>query len=307
MVDTEIRLELCGKTCGSKPAARVWGLYMSRRRILKLIHLVGTAWLILCVGCLIVLKLREAGVRWAVILPFSGHAGVLTFLLVSLHFAIFRGVDRSQKIEVEHPLTTADCYTGFYVATPFLGSIAGLVGGLGNQTVTSFLSHIGLGTLGMTFLVWMIVDPAAGLAEMLVPASRRHRRERLAKLRAVRRQHQRQREELLASVFERERQQHRHWQEVLAPHAERLAGLLADSGADFARAEREAIDIGVNAWQIGGIECMRQLRDMAMDISRQASESRPVVDYISFWWDGVGNWRPAGLVGQACQGESSID
>jgi hypothetical protein len=213
------------------------------------VHVAGMVWLVLCVGLLLVFALRDAGFHWWVIFSLSGHSAVGIFLLTSVYlFAFFRGVDRSQKIEVEHPLTTGDYYAGFYVATPFMGSVAGLLGTTHAETAVQLLLGMALGTLGMTFVVWVIVDPAAGVLELVFPESRRHRSVRLAELRAVRLQRQRQREELLASVLRNEQEQHRRWQEVLEPHAERLAGLLADCRADFARAKCEAVDIGVRAW-----------------------------------------------------------
>jgi len=44
------------------------------------------------------------------------------------------------------------------------------------------------------------------------------------------------------------------------------------------------VDIGAHAWHLGGINCMRQLRDMAMENAGPAKTT----DYISYWWDGIG-------------------
>jgi hypothetical protein len=40
---------------------------------------------------------------------------------------------------------------------------------------------------------------------------------------------------------------------------------------------------------------MRELHGMAMDICRQKYDKRDIVDYISFWWDGIGSWRSPSL------------
>jgi len=175
---------------------------MTRRNVLKLIHLTSTAWFMLCVGYILVLALRQAGVNWWLIFSLSGHSAVLIFLMVSLYlFAIFRGVSSSQKIEVEHPLTSTMYYTAFYVATPFLGSLAGCLGMMGENRISQFLQGIALGTLGATFLVWVIVDPVMGLLEMLLsPTSRKHRAERLALAKAQREKAQEDHERLLAEV-----------------------------------------------------------------------------------------------------------
>lgn len=274
---------------------------MTHRNKLKLVHLASTAWFALCVGYILTLALRQAGVRWWVIFSLSGHSALLIFLLVSLYlFAIFREAGRSQKIEVEHPLTSTNYYLAFYIATPFLGGIAACLGMIGENRISQFLLGIALGTLGATFLVWVIVDPVVGLLEMLLPpASRKHRAERLAQAKAQREEKQKARERLLAEVLAKDELTRRNWQEMLEPQAEKLAGLLitnsllgeAEGGIDTKQAEREAVNIGVSAWQIGGLSCMRQLRDMAIAMCKQKSQSETIVDYIPVWWDGIGSWR----------------
>jgi len=266
---------------------------MTRRRTLKSIHLAGTAWFILCVGYILAFALRRAGVNWWVIFSLSGHSALLVLLLVSLYsFALFKGLGRSQKIEAEHPLTNTNYYTVFYITTPFLGGLAGCLGMIGVSVIKQFLLGVALGTLGATFLAWVIVDPVTGLLEMLLPAaSRKHRAERLAQAKAEREKRQKDRERLLAEVLAKEESERRGWQEALKPHAEKLAELLTTNRIDFKQAEREAADIGVKAWQIGGLSCMRQLRDMAMDLCKKKYQDSMIVDYVSSWWDGIGSWR----------------
>lgn len=267
------------------------------RRALKSIHLASTAWFMLCMGYILVLALRSRGVRWWVIFSLSGYSALLVFLLISLYlFAIFRTVGRSQKIEAEHPLTSTNYYMMFYVSAPFLGGLAGCVGMIGVNTISQFLLGITLGTLGTTFLVWVIVDPVAGLLEMVLsPTSRKHYIERRAIAKAQRANRQRERAKLLAEVLTREELNRRHWQEVLRPQAEKLAELLTASEIDFKQAEREAVDIGVKAWQMGGLSCMRQLRHIAMTICKERNQNGSIVDYISTWWDGIGSWRNPSL------------
>jgi len=271
---------------------------MSRRRILKSIHLASTAWFILCVGCILVFALRQAGVRWWIIFSLSGHSALLVFLLISLYlFAVFRGVDSSQKIEVEHPLTSTDYYTVFYIVAPLLGGIAGWLGTVGVNRISQFLLGIALGTFVTTFVVWVIVDPLTGLLEMLLPpGSRKHRAQRLAQAKAERETKQKAHERLLADVLAREESDRHLWQEALKPQAEKLAGLLVASGKiDFEQVEREVVGLGVKAWQMGGVNCMRLLRDMAMAIYRKRNQNEAIVDYISSWWDGIGSWRNVSL------------
>jgi len=196
---------------------------------------------------------------------------------------------------VEHPLTSTHHYMGLYVAAPLLGGLAGIVGMIGVQHVSKFLLGIALGTLGTTFAVWVIIDPLIGLVEMLLPASRKHRAERLARVEAERRARTERREQLLAEAFAREAQEQQRWEARLKPHAEHLADLLTTDASNIERAEKEALDLGATAWRLGGLTCMKQLRDMALAISREKRGEHEVIDYVSYWWDGVGEWRRPSL------------
>jgi len=271
---------------------------MFRRKVLRSIHLAATLWFVVCVGYIFVLGLRQAGVRWWVVFSLSGHGALVIFLLVSLYlFAVYRGISSTQKVQIEHPLTSTPYYNMFYVIAPFLGGLAGCLGMIGiDTTVGHFLSIVALGTLATTFLVWVIVDPVAGLLEMLLPpTSRKHRAERLAAARVQRQEKQKERERLLAEVLAKEESDVRHWRDVLKPQAEKLAALLTSGEADFENAERQAADIGVTAWQTGGLVCMRALRDMVIELTRQSRPDRAVTDYISVWWDGIGSWRSTSI------------
>jgi len=269
---------------------------MTARRVLKLIHLASTIWFMLCVGCIVITTLHQAGFNWWLIFSLSGHSALAVFLLISLYlFALFRGVGGTQHIAVEHPLTSTHYYMGFYVAAPLLGGLAGIVGMVGVPTASRFLLGIAMGTLGTTFAVWVIIDPVTGLVEMLLPSSRKHRAERLARAEAERRARQERREQLLAEAFAREAQERMRWEKRLKPHAEQLAGLLTTDASGLSRAEKEALDLGATAWRLGGLTCMRQLRDMAIAISKEKRGEQEVVDYVSHWWDGIGDWRRPSL------------
>jgi len=289
---------------------------MSGHKTLKSAHIAGTVWFTVCVGYILVVALRQAGIKWWVLFSLSGYGVLIVLLLISLYlFAIFRGISSSQKVRIEHPLTSTSYYAVFYVITPLLGGLAGCLGMIGISTVGQFVLGIALGTLGTTFLVWVIIDPLAGLLEMLVlPVSRKHCAERLALAKALRQSGQRNREHLLTEVLAKAETEQDHWREVLKPKAEKLAGLLTTVEAphlrvgngnhtrecvevriDFRQVEREAVSIGVNAWQIGGLACMQELRDMAIAIARQRNRNESVVDYVGAWWDGIGSWREPSL------------
>lgn len=265
---------------------------MPVRRRLASIHFVSTAWFFLCVGYIGILTLRQAGVKWWILFSLTGHGVLIALVLMSLYlFAIFRGISSSQKLKVEHPLTCTTQYAFFYVAAPFIGAVAGCLGMIGVYTIDQLLLGISLGTLATTFFVWIIVDPVVGVFEMLLPESRKHCAERLARAKAEREQKQKDNQLLLAEISARESSEHDRWRELMKPHAEKLASLLVVDGNHYERAEYEAVGIGTEAWQTGGLNCMRELRDMALTICREKYGNRDIVDYIAFWWDGIGGWR----------------
>ena len=153
---------------------------MRRRDELKFAHMASTVWFILSVSYILVLALRQAGIHWWVVFSLSGHGALIILVLVSLYLlAIFRGISSSQKLQLEHPLSSTVHYAVFYVSAPFLGSLAGLLGMIGTHSISQFMLGIAMGTLGTTFLVWVIVDPLIGLLEMLLPTSRKNRAQRL--------------------------------------------------------------------------------------------------------------------------------
>ena len=265
---------------------------MRQRDELRITHITSTVWFVLCVGYILILALRQAGVHWWVVFSISGQGALIILLLVSLYlFAIFRGISSSQKVQVEHPLSSTTYYAVFYVSAPFLGCLAGLLGMIGIKTTGQFLLGIAMGTLGTTFLVWVVVDPAIGLIEMILPASRKNRAQRLAQAKEERERKQRDKVSLLEEVLDKEESDRQNWQEILKPQAEKLAGLLTADIADVKQLEQETVGIGVSAWQTGGLSCMRELRDMTMSICKQKHRNEAIVDYINFWWDGIGNWR----------------
>ena len=167
---------------------------------------------------------------------------------------------------------------------------------IGVSAIKLFLLGVALGTFVTTFLVWVIVDPATAWLELLLsPAARKHLAERLAEAKAEREQRQKERKNKLAEALAKYESDRRHWQKVLKPEAEKLAGLLTTNIIGFRQAECEAAEMGIKAWQIGGLGCMRQLRDMAIDLCRHQNQNKAVIDYISSWWDGIGRWRRPSL------------
>ena len=259
---------------------------------IKILHVVSTAWFILCLAYLLVMALLQAGFRWWIIFSLSGYSALLVLLLVSLYlFALFRGVSRNQEIEPEHPLTCSDAYMVLYTSGPFLGGIAGCLSGIGLEDDIQILYRMALGTFITTFLVWVILDPSLAVVEGLLPASRGHRSQRLARREADRQEREARRQQVLAQVLDREQTQNRLWQQALEPYARELASLLNTDTDLISITRARAIEIGAEAWRLGGIGCMRQLREMAETSRAKRFSREPFVDYLSYWWDGIGTWR----------------
>lgn len=264
---------------------------VSRKRL----HFASTAWFVLCVGYVLTFSLLDAGVHWWILFSLSGYGLLILLLLISLYlFAIFRGISSSQTVKIEHPLTSTGYYMYFYNLSPFLGGVAGLLGMVGlAETGGQYVVGVALGTLAMTFMIWVVVDPAIGVLETaLSSAGRRHRSERLIEAAAEARRREEHRERLLGEVLQREQQDIQEWKRQLGPRAERLAELITMEDVDAEEVEREAVGIGVTAWQMGGLACMGVLRSMAVESGKRVeSGGVRASDYISFWWDGIGTWQ----------------
>jgi len=80
------------------------------------------------------------------------------------------------------------------------------------------------------------------------------------------------------------------WDKVLEPKAKELAALSITSPAELEQSRGRIVDIGIAAWQLGGLGCMRHLHSMAVRASRQGSRDTTSMDYVSACWDGIGNW-----------------
>lgn len=265
---------------------------MSLHKISKSVHFTSTVWFMASVGYMLIAALLEAGQSWWVIISVSGYSTLMLLVLMSLYlFAMYRGLARSQKIEIEHPLTSSEHYRFFYDISPFLGAVAGALGAIGVRKVSHFMLVTAAGSLWVTFLVWVIIDPVAGLVEMLLPLSRKHHRERLAKTKETNEQQRLAQQRLLAQLELQDIQQREHWNHVLRHDAEELASLIAEDNIASEQKETSAIEIGAKAWQKGGVNCMRQLHSMAMELCGQRCPDNHIVDYISIWWDGIGSWR----------------
>jgi hypothetical protein len=265
---------------------------MIQRKSLSFIHLLSTVWFMLCTIYVFILALRQAGFNWFIIFSLSGQWAFILILLVCVYlFAIFRGTGEGSVMQKEHPLTSSSYYMAFYVCAPFLGAIAGILGMMEDNRIEVLLGSITLGTIGATFLAWIAVDSIAGSIEILMPEAKRSRAQRFAQIKLLKQQEKTSREQLLARVMERENLKSRLWADALTPHAQRLAELLMCSDKTFLSAEQEAVKLGIDAWRMGGLGCMRHLHKMTFEIFGQNYSEKAFADYISSWWDGIGMWR----------------
>ena len=266
---------------------------MDKQRRLKFIHLSSTALFVLSVGYLFVLTLRQGGAQWWLIFSLSGVSAIIAFILVSVYlFAMYRGVVRSQQPSVEHPLSSSPYYMIFYDIAPFLGAAGGVIGMFGTVEWSEYILGVTYNTLVSTFFVWILLDPAIGLLEYILPASRLHRAERLALAKAERAEKHRAQQQMLTTLQSKAAKESARWQKVLGPEAVRLADLVSAYQSEHREVEAEAVDMGVRAWQTGGLNCMEQLYRMAVEACHpECSAERLEIDYISYWWDGIGGWK----------------
>jgi len=262
---------------------------MTDRNTLKKIHFYCTALLIAAVIYIVTFELILASKSWWVIISISGYSTFIVVFMTSLYlFVISRGVSRIEKNPQEHPLTTSLSYLFFYDCTPTIGIFAGIIAAWGTKSAGNFLFITAAGIFWTTAMVWMIVDPAIGLAEILSPSVMAHRKQRLLQAKLLKQQQGKLRKQLLNEVQLQEQKQIDQHYLSLKPLAEKLIFLFSSDQNAFSI---EAVDIGVKAWQLGGINCMKQLYSMVIEMYKEQASNVPPIDHIASCWDGIGNWR----------------
>ena len=142
-----------------------------------------------------------------------------------------------------------------------------------------------------TLVVWIFVDPVTCMCEMLLPSSRIHRRKRLARAQAETRKRQSARVFVLKEVEKIEAFERKKWDESLTPLAHKLAQLICFECGSVKACQTEVVDIGVQLWQFGGMECMKYIHSKAIEICRDQCKLTDSIDCVSLWWQGIGNWN----------------
>ncbi len=264
---------------------------------LKIIHLINTIWLTVCSAILLVISLRQAGVKWWVIFSLSGYSLVLAVFFIFVYiFAVFRGLVQRQNIHIEHPLTSSVAYLTFYDFCPLLGTLAGLLSIVSVQTANDIIIPAAMGSLITTFGIWMIIDPVIGLIEMSTPKSAQHRKNRTEQMKLQKIMQQQESKQLLSELFEREEKKKIDRQALLQPYCDRIHELLQNSKLTGLSPENtaEIISIGTYAWQQGGLSCMQQLHEMVIKRLNDNCGKPYIIDDLSIIWDGIGSWRKPG-------------
>ncbi len=171
-----------------------------------------------------------------------------------------------------------------------MGILAGLLEMFDPADLPQSLIGIAYGSIGTTFLVWIILDPLVAMIEMMLPASRILRAQRQKEKEQQKLRQKEERERLFRDLEAKEQQQLAQWESSLLPQAARLAQLLRDAHPPLREQETAAVDIGLQAWQTGGLACMKFLHEKA---NTAADPSQPPFckDLLSVWWDGIGDWR----------------
>ena len=135
------------------------------------------------------------------------------------------------------------------------------------------------------------------LFESLLPASRKFRAIRHKRILIEKKKLDAARTLILKQVLKAEEISRNQWKEELTVHAEKLASLIVADNANT-DAEVVAASIGVKAWSMGGLTCMKFLHEMTMDICRDQNtkSGEDIVDTIPMWWDGIGRWQNSSIV-----------
>ncbi|HBG28268.1 MAG: hypothetical protein A2Y10_03135 [Planctomycetes bacterium GWF2_41_51] len=262
------------------------------RRSIKIIHLLNSAVFIGSAAYIFVYALHKTGHNWLFIASLSGYTTIIVLFLFSFYlFAVYRGISANQNVKDEHVLTTSLPYLLFYNVSTLYGVVLVWFISFNNYTTADYLLRMSIGAVALTFLIWIVIDPLIGLLEMLLPSSRIHRNKRISQAQENRKREYDEKQKLLKEIHVNGRNDRLRWHQILESDAEELSLLISEGSIDDKLLESRVIEIGVKAFRIGGIECMRHLLFMTKKICERKRHVVRNIDYISIWWDGIGNWR----------------
>lgn len=261
---------------------------MKPNKIRKIIHFFSTIWLTTAIFYFLINALRVWGVRWWVIFSLSGYSLLLIIFLISAYlFAIYNGLVRNTQVEKEHPLTRTFSYMMLYDTSPLLGAIAASCAITSADNFQQIASILSTGTFAVTFLFWIIIDPVLNLFELTIPACRQTRKQRIQNEKLVKIEEKIEHEKLIEQLKVQERDMKNRWKILLQPLSRELQQILISRLDESNR--KKIIDIGLKAWQIGGINCMAELAGMTLGTDSQFDEN--IKNRLMMLWHGIGEWR----------------
>jgi len=263
---------------------------MSSDRHLRILHTVSTAQFTASAALIIFWSLYQVGLNWWTVFSLSSQGIVIVVLGVLIYgFAVFYGAV-GQRIEGEHPFTGSIYYRHFYVLVPIIGGFIIAADYWLYEGWVEGIRGFALGTVVNAYVIWLFIDPVAGVLETRLPESRRLRAERLGLERQARDLVRRQKAEMVERLRARRAERLARIEPLIEKNARRLADLLVESADDPRRGFGEAASIGLRMWQAGGMESMRRLYSAAAVACRDMGRAE-LSSCLDYWWDGVGDWR----------------
>ena len=259
---------------------------------LRTLHVVVTTQFFFAAAVIILYFLfRSAPDLWA-LFPLSAQGLVLLVLVVLVYaFAVARGVV-GERDRDEHPFTGYYPYRIFYLILPVLGGVGGGILYLLSEGLIEGLLGAALGTVLPACAVWLAIDPLIGIIESLLPRARHSRRLRKQREKERQRERRRRRDDLIEELKAQRVARLKEQEPFLKDHAVRMAALLADTGGDLRERADAAGLIGLEAWQTGGPQLMKELARRALALLSEPLRQKSVM-LLDDWWDTVGDGRSA--------------
>ena len=154
---------------------------MPVERRLGICHMLATVQYLFSAAVVILWILLQTGLHWSIVFSLSTQGFAVVVLAAMIYgFATYRGAVGDRRTP-EHPFTSCLPYRFLYLLVPVL---SGLVGALDFWLVVGawyVVLGLSVGTVLAASVMWLLVDPLAGLIETAFPQSRLLRAQRLAR------------------------------------------------------------------------------------------------------------------------------
>lgn len=262
---------------------------MERDKRNLIIGRAGWVWFGLC-AIYMVARTIWGDVAWGVLSAFRQGAAWVLLLVCSLFAAVFHRLGKRQETACEHPVTRSGQYAWFCRISPFLGGTGGALAGLLGPKAADWPAWAAGGTVLVVGLSRLVATPLLYAAEMLLPASRRHLKARIAAAKAQRREAQLAKERILAEIEADAQRTVEEWNAILRPRASELARMTITGPAALEAYRGRIVDIGIEAWQLGRVACMRHLHTMAIEAAKEEASDPRSIEFIAPCWEGIGHW-----------------